>query len=137
MSSATAVLDSEALSCLANPQERLAAARRSQAVLESIERRGGYAVVPAPVLAEVARGRRRAAVDHWVNRLDVVATDRDVATDAADLLDHAQMDSSSAVDAFVVSTAAAFAPAIVLTADPSDMAALAANLPGVAVQQLP
>src|SRR5437867_1812223 len=73
------VLDSEALSALAAPKERGVAARRAQAVLEAVERRGGIARVPAPVLAEVSRGRRRAGIDRVLRGARVVPTDRAIA----------------------------------------------------------
>lgn len=48
-----AVLDSEALAVLAFPRERGRAARRAQAVLVAVQRLGGRAWVPAPVIAEL------------------------------------------------------------------------------------
>ena len=53
-----AVLDSKALAALAFPRERARASRRTQAVLVTIERLGGWACVPAPVIAELARWLR-------------------------------------------------------------------------------
>jgi hypothetical protein len=53
-----------ALLALAFPSERARASRRAQAVLVAVERLGGQACVPAPVIAELARSpSRRAEVD--------------------------------------------------------------------------
>jgi predicted nucleic acid-binding protein len=132
------VLDSEALSVLADPKERGASARRAQAVLDAIERRGGTARVPAPVLAEVARTpARAAAVDRVLRRARVVPTDRRIAEHAGRLLERLSHDSCAAVDAFVVATATALGNAVILTGDPEDLRALAADRPEVVVQALP
>ena len=133
-----AVLDAEALSALADPTERAASARRAQAVLEAVERRGGTARVPAPVLAEVARTpARSAAVGRVLRRARVVPTDRAIAEHAGRLLEHLHLDSCHAVDAFVVASAASCGHAVILTADPGDLTRLAAHVPAVAVQALP
>ena len=132
-----AVLDAEALSVLASPRERGAALRRAQAVLEAIERRAGYAVVPAPILAETSRTRaRRAAVDRVLQSARVVSTDRVIAETAGVLLEATGMDSTNAIDAFVVATAAQLPLAVILTADVDDIAYLAASLRHVEVQAL-
>lgn len=133
-----AVLDAEALSVLASPKERGVALRRAQAVLEAIERRAGYAIVPAPVLAETSRTRaRRAAVDRVLRRVQVVPTDRAIAETAGVLLEAAGMGSANAIDAFVVATAAQTPAAVVLTADADDLGPLAASLRHVEVERLP
>lgn len=132
-----AVLDSEALSALAFPRERTRAARRAQAVLTAVERWGGRACVPAPVIAEVARsGPRRAAVDHVLRRLPVVDTDRRIATSAGLLLGQHGLDSRHAVDAFVAATAIGARPAVVLTGDPNDLTRLMGDEAGVGVEAL-
>lgn len=98
-----AVLDSEAVSALANPTERGTSARRAQAVLEAVERRGGTACVPAPVLAEVSRTpARSAAVARVVRHARIVPTDRPIAEAAGRLLERVQLDSCHAIDAFVM-----------------------------------
>jgi predicted nucleic acid-binding protein len=131
------VLDSEAVSALAHPTERGSAAKRSQAVLEAIERRGGIARIPAPVLVEVARGSQRtAAVGRVIKTAKVTDTDRHIAERAGGLLEMLRLDSCHAVDALVVATAASLGTAIVLTGDPDDMRALAGLVTGVAVQPL-
>jgi predicted nucleic acid-binding protein len=133
-----AVLDSEALSALAFPTERARAGRRAQAVLVAVERLGGRACVPAPVIAEVARSAsRRSGVDRVLRRLPVVDTDRVVATRAGDLLGRHGLDSSHAVDAFVAATALGAGPAVVLTGDPDDLTRLIGDHPGVHIQSLP
>lgn len=133
-----AVLDSEALSALAFPGERTRSARRAQAVLTAVERMGGRACVPAPVIAEVARSAaRRAAVDRILGKLPVVDTDRAVATRAGELLGRNGMDSRHAVDAFVAATAIGARPSVVLTGDPDDLARLLGGHPGVGVRALP
>ena len=131
------VLDPEALSVLAAPKERGVSARRAQAVLVVIERRGGYAIVPAPVLAEASRTRaRRDAVARVLRRFEVIATDRRIAETAALLLEGAGFDSSNAIDAFVVATAAVRHSAVVLTGDPADLERLAAPVGNVTVRAL-
>lgn len=133
-----AVLDAEALSSLAAPNERAASARRAQAVLEAVERRGGTARVPAPVLAEVSRTTgRTAAVGRVLRRARLVSTDRPIAEHAGRLLERCGLDSCHAIDAFVVATAASIGGAVILTGDPEDMRSLAALTPGVVVQALP
>jgi hypothetical protein len=88
------VLDSEALSVGAWPDGRNKSTRLAQAVLEAVVRLGGRAIVPAPVLAEVARtSARRAAVGRVLQRFPVVATDRAIAERAADLLETSKLDS--------------------------------------------
>ncbi len=133
-----AVLDSEALSALAFPAERTRAGRRAQAVLVAVERLGGRACVPAPVIAEVARSAsRRSGVDQVLRRLPVVDTDRVIATRAGVLLGTHGLDSCHAVDAFVAATALGAGPAVVLTSDPGDLARLVDGHPAVHVQPLP
>ncbi len=133
-----AVLDSEALAALAFPRERARAGRRAQAVLVAVERLGGRACVPAPVIAEVARSAsRRAGVDRVLRRLPVVDTDRAIATRAGDLLGRHGLDSRHAVDAFVAATALGASPAVALTGDPDDLSRLVGDAPGVYVRPLP
>lgn len=130
-----AVLDAEALSVLAHPKERAVSARRAQAVLEAVERRGGVARVPAPVLAEVARTpARTAAVDRVLRGARVVPTDRSIGQHAGRLLERLKLDSCHAVDAFVVATAASLGNAVVLTADADDIGRLASLVRGVVAQ---
>ena len=133
-----AVLDSEALACVAFPRQNAKAGKRAQAVLTAIERMGGRACVPAPVIAEVARtAARRAAVDHVLARLPTVATGREIATRAGVLLGRHGLDSHHVVDALVAATALVARPAIVLTGEPGDLVRLVDDEPGVRVQALP
>lgn len=133
-----AVLDSEALAALAFPRERARAGRRAQAVLVAVERLGGRACVPAPVIAEVARSAsHRSSVDRVLRRLPVIDTDRAIATRAGHLLGRTGLDSGHAVDAFVTSTALGAGPAVILTGDPDDFARLLGDDLGVHVRPLP
>jgi predicted nucleic acid-binding protein len=133
-----AVLDSEALAALSFPRERALAGRQAQAVLVAVERLGGRACVPAPVIAEVARSpARRAGVDQVLRQLPVVGTDRAIATLAGNLLGRSRLDSRHAVDAFVAATALGASPAVVLTGDPDDFTRLIGDDPGVLVRPLP
>jgi predicted nucleic acid-binding protein len=131
------VLDAEAVSALAAPKERSAAAKRAQAVLDVVERRGGLARIPAPVLVEVERGARAAAVNRVVNAARILPTDRKIAEVAGALLHARRLDSCHAVDALVVATAASVAPAVILTVDPDDLVALAAHVDDVTISVLP
>lgn len=133
----TAVLDREAVSALAHPDERLVSAKRAQAVLEAIESRGGTAVVPAPVLVEVSRGRGAAGVNRVLRASPVRDTDRTIAERAATSLEDHRLDSCHAVDALVVATAVAHAPVVILTADADDLTRLVGASRGVVVQALP
>lgn len=133
-----AVLDSEALVALAFPRERGQASRRAQAVLVAVERLGGRACVPAPVIAEVARSAfRLAGVDRVLRQLPIVDTDRAIATLAGHLLGRNALGSCHAVDAFVAATALGASPAVVLTGDPDDFGQLVGGYQGVHVQPLP
>lgn len=135
---AVVVLDSEALAALSFPRERTRAARRAQAVLTAIERLGGRARVPAPVIAEVARtAARRAAVDRVLSRVPVTTTDRQVATRAGEMLGKLGLDSCHAVDALVAATAIAARPSVVITGDPDDLSRLVGAERGVGIQELP
>lgn len=132
-----AILDSEALSVIALTTERSRAGRRAQAVLEAVERLGGVARVPAPVIAEVARSAaRRSAVDRVLGQLRVVDTDRVVATRAGAMLGRHGLDPCHAVDAFVAATALASRPAAILTGDSHDLGRLVGDDPGVVVRAL-
>jgi predicted nucleic acid-binding protein len=133
-----AVLDSKALAALAFPRERARASRRTQAVLVTIERLGGWACVPAPVIAELARSAaRRAGVDRVLQALPVVDTNRVIATRAEHLLGSNRLDSCHAVDAIVAATALGASPAVILTGDPDDLSRLVADDLGVHIRPLP
>jgi predicted nucleic acid-binding protein len=132
------VLDSEALSAVTWPQERSRSTLRAQAVLEAVVRLGGRAVVPAPVLAEVARTTAKtAAIGRVLRRIPVIATDRPLAERAGALLEAHRLNSCHAVDAFVAATAIANGYSLVITGDPQDLHRLTADATGVTVQPLP
>ena len=120
----TLVLDSGAVTWLTVGAARLAGVRL---------RYGWPALVPAVVLAETLTGDHRR--DHAVNRLlrtcTVVAVDETTARLAARLrTGTGRAASISATDAVVVATAAARMDPVVLTGDPHDLAALAAQTTG-------
>jgi hypothetical protein len=124
------ILDSEALNALARAAERPALADRARAVLRVAQEEAALVRVPAPVLAEVCRG---GAFDAPVNRvlndrgIRVLDLDRSMSRRAGALLARAGMDSSHAVDAFVVATAMIFESAVIATGDPDDISKLAAG----------
>jgi len=133
------ILDSEALSVLASPKERGASARRAQAVLYAAALKNAPVRTSACVLVEVYRGKARdAAIDRVLNQgIEVLPVDHGTARVAARLLADTDLDSRSAIDAIVVSTAVRLGGALVLTSDPDDLSKLAANHSTVVIQGLP
>ena len=130
------VLDAEALSALAHATTRSVAAQRARAILSVAHELGGLVRVPAPVLAEAYRGGARdAAVERVLDGrgIRVVDLTAKMARQAGALLGACKLDSSHAVDAFVVATAASYGPAIIATHDPEDIRRLAARLPMIRV----
>ena len=116
----TVVFDAGALSALASDQDRLGELRR----------RGHWPpIVPAAVLIETLTGDHRR--DFHTNRLLRACELRDdtelVCRHAAVLRHAARREGVSAVDALVVAWADHAGGAIVLTSDPKDLQALAAN----------
>lgn len=110
----------------------------AQAVLVAVERLGGRACVPAPVIAEVARSVAcRAGVDRILRWVPVVDTTRAIATRGGDLLGSHDLDSCHAVDAFVAATAVSSGLAVILTGDRDDLRRLVSGEAGVHVQPLP
>lgn len=88
------------------------------------------------MLAEVCRGGARdASVNRLLNGRGIVVVDlaTRIARRAGALLARAGLDSSHAVDAFVVATAAEFATAVIATGDPTDLSRLSSGLPHVRV----
>ena len=132
----TLILDSEALNALARASERPALAHRGRAILGVAHEEGALVRVPAPVLAEVCRGRPEDAAVHRVLKgrgivvVDLVAS---TARRAGALLARARLGSTHAVDAFVVATAIEFGSAVIATGDPEDMGRLSAGLRNVRV----
>ncbi len=130
------ILDSEAVNALANPRERGVLGARARAILTTAHERRAHVRVPAPVLAEVCRGPRfDAPIDRILNGkgIAVVSLTPALAKTAGHLLARANLDSSHAVDAFVVATALSFESALIATSDPKDLRKLAAGHANLAV----
>lgn len=132
------VLDSEAVSALAEAQKRGAAARRAQAVLAEAARRNALVRIPSAVLAEVYRGGRRdAAVDRVVGRGNRVApVGQRIARTAGALLCRDRLDSCHAVDASVIATAVQLGGAVVATGDPDGLKSMARDHRNVVIRSL-
>jgi predicted nucleic acid-binding protein len=130
------ILESEALSALAHATQRPAAAQRARAILAVAHEAGALVRVPAPVLAEVCRGGARDGAVHRIlgtKGVGVIDLSAKIAAQAGALLTAAGLDSSDAVDAFVVATAAALGDAIIATHDPEDLGKLAARQKSVRI----
>jgi predicted nucleic acid-binding protein len=132
------ILDTEALSVLASPKERGASARRAQAILQAAAFRNAPVRTSAAVLVEACRGQARdAAVARILNQgVDVLPVDRGTARVAAHILNEANLDSCSAIDAIVVATAIRLGGALIVTSDPDDLSRLAMDHPNVEIQPL-
>jgi predicted nucleic acid-binding protein len=132
------LLDTEALSVLASPKERGASARRAQAILHAAALRYAPVRTSAAVLVEACRGQARdAAVARILNQgVDVLSVDRGTARVAARILNEANLDSCSAIDAMVVATAIRLGGALIVTSDPDDLSRLAMDHPDVEIQPL-
>jgi predicted nucleic acid-binding protein len=132
------LLDTEAVSVLASPKERGAAARRAQAILQAAVLRNAPVRTSAAVLVEACRGQARdVAVARILNQgVDVFPVDRGTARVAARILHDADLDSCSAIDALVVATAIRLGGALIVTADPDDLSRLAMDHPDVEIQSL-
>lgn len=129
------ILDSEALSALAAAHRRESDALRARAVLQVARDLRLPIRVPAPVLAEVCRGGARDAAVHRVlaGGIGVVDLTRAIAERAGAALHRLGLDSSHAVDAFVVATAAVLGSSVIATHDPVDLRRLAAREPHVEI----
>lgn len=123
---------------LARPKERGASARRAQAVLQAAVVRNAPVRTSAAVLVEACRGQvRDKAVGRILNQgIDVLRVDRGTARVAARLLNKADLDSCSAIDATVVATAIRLGGALIVTSDPGDLAQLAMDHPDIEIQPL-
>ncbi len=135
----TLILDSEAVNALAFERERSALTLRARAILAIALEENALVRIPAPVLAEVARGARRSAAVQRVVRgrgIEAVPLDASMARAAGSLLEKARLPSAHAVDAFVVATAMAFGSAVIATGDPDDIARLAAGQRNIRVVAL-
>jgi hypothetical protein len=112
------ILDSGAISALADGNAT------ARAVLIRARAEGRLVVIPAPVLVEVHPGRHdHARIDRVINAVDIqVETTPERAKEAGVL--RARSGVLDVVDAIVVAEAVAALPAVVVTSDPEDIAAL-------------
>ena len=116
----------------------LSEAARGEDTVRSLVRRavtaGAPVVVSAATLAEVLRGAARDASVHFLLKgLRVQAVTAEVGRSAGELL--GRTGRSDAIDAIVVATADLLPrPVVVVTSDPKDIGALAAELAGVRVR---
>lgn len=135
---AIVLLDAEALSVLAFPNERGTAARRAQAVLDAAAQRGAPVRASAATLVEAYRSKtREAGLNRVLNQgIEVLPVDAGTAKVASRLLANAQRDSSSAIDAIVVATAIRLGSTLILTSDPDDLSLLAMDHQSVEIQAL-
>lgn len=129
------VLDSGALSALAASTAGTRV-HRLQALLDATARRGGRALVPSAVLAELYRGNTTdARLDRILNRrgVGVITTGRHIARIAGGLRHRDRLDSCHVVDCLVVATAIALGGAVVATCDYADLIGLARSNANVVV----
>lgn len=118
-------LDSGAVIALANND------RTTMTVLKEILAERTLVIIPAPVLAEVLRGRSGDAAVHrilnkWAH--DLVPTSADAATRAGKILGHAGAPPTLTIDALIDATALEHGAADLLTSDPDDHRQLAGTL---------
>lgn len=133
------ILDSEAVSALANPGARSSQAKRAAAILRLAYDKRAIVRVPAPVLAEVCRGvRYDSAVNHLLNNPGICVAEltRLAAQQAGHMLAKHKLSSAHAVDAFVVATALQFDTAVIATGDPKDIERLAAPFSTIGILAL-
>jgi hypothetical protein len=112
------ILDSGAISALADGNAT------ARAVLIRARAEGRLVVIPAAVLVEVHTGRHdHARIDRVINAVDMhVETNPERAKEAGVL--RARSGVLDVVDAIVVAEAVAALPAVIVTSDPEDIAAL-------------
>jgi hypothetical protein len=137
----TVILDSEALSVLADPTERGATAKRAQAVLVAARVEGAQIRVPAVVVIEASTTRtRRENVRRLINShrgVGVLNLDSDIALIASELLERTHLGNEHLVDATVAATAIKVSPgSIIATADPKDLRTLVGDERGIEIQPL-
>lgn len=130
------ILDSEALSVLAHPDERGSSRRRSRLVARTIAELGGLGFIPAPVLAEVSHGRRSVGIHRVIKEHVVINTNPRIALRAGDLLHRNGLGSEHAVDAFVAATAIECGASVILTCDPDDMRRLVGRHPATTIRSI-
>lgn len=130
------VLDSAGLDGLArSPSEAL------RAILAEAHRRDRDVLVPAPVVAEVARGRdRTAAVESALAHragaaasVTVVDVDLSAAKQIGAILHAADAGSEDFVDGSVIAVCAAAGGGLVITSDPDDIRRLSEALPATRI----
>jgi predicted nucleic acid-binding protein len=127
---AALVLDSEGLS------EAARGAEIPRGLVRRARDAGRPVVVSAVTLAEVLRGHPRDAAVHLLLKgCRVEPVSAAVGRAAGELL--GRTGRKDTVDAVVVATATTLPPPVlVLTSDPSDLGALAGDLPGIAVEAI-
>ena len=133
---AVLVLDSEAVSALARPQESGARHQLVRAAMRTAHSRNVPVRIPAAVLVELYRGGGTdEAIDLLLARgfTQVVTTGARMARVAGHLLAAAGAGSELAIDALVVATAVRFGGGAVVTHDSDDITLLAAQHPNVSV----
>jgi predicted nucleic acid-binding protein len=134
------VLDADGLDALANPRPP----DRLRALLAEAWARRCDVLVPAVVCAEVCRGvARTRSVESVLARhrdsagqrspVRVIDTDLDLARQVGAVLHGAGSGSRDIVDAHVVAVAAARGGALVITADPDDIARLSQAVPAARI----
>lgn len=136
---AVLVLDSEAVSALARPEQNSDRHNQVRAAMRSAHARNAPVRIPTAVLVELYRGP---GFDEPVDRLvaqgfaQVVTTGARIARIAGHLLASVQAGSELAIDALVVATAIRLGGGIVLTHDPTDLTKLASGHPNVAIASI-
>jgi predicted nucleic acid-binding protein len=129
------ILDSEGVNALAHPDERGVASIRASAITRRARTDHAAIVIPLVVLAEVYRGiGSDVKIDRLVRSLDRIPATLGLTRLAGAL--RARAGRGSAVDAIVVATAIRLGGALIATADPEDLSALAANHSNVKVWSL-
>jgi predicted nucleic acid-binding protein len=133
------ILDSEALSALANPRFDAERHERVRAAMRSAARRREPVRVPSAVLVEVYRGHGHdEPIDRELSRgfARMITTGARIARQAGHLLAEAGRGSESAVDALFVATAIRLGGGLVVTHDPDDLGSLAADHPSVRIARI-
>jgi uncharacterized protein with PIN domain len=124
-----AVLDSGAVSALAEAEQRMVA------LAEATQQVGGVLLVPAVVLAEATTGvgTRDARVNRVLKKAVIDACDEKVARRAAAIRHSAEAGRGKAIDAIIIATAETSPRRTVITGDPKDLRTLAAHADNVRV----
>ena len=136
---AVLVLDSEAVSILARPEQNSERHDLVRAAMRSAHLRNAPVRIPTAVLVELYRGP---GFDEPIDRVvvqgfaQIVTTGARIARIAGHLLAKAGAGSELAIDALVVATAVRLGGGIVLTHDPEDLTKLAAGHANVAVASI-